>query len=488
MSEEKAIDADFSTPYKVEAYAEHLVDMTFKDVADLGICPPGVKRDYAKRGYKGGWGVFIEERYFGYKANSDPEPDLEVAGVEIKSTCLDRRADGIEVAGERLSLETINYNDDFPDLLFDSKLWHKCKLLLLIWYERVKGIEDPYQQVIRHVKLFTPPVSDIEVIEEDYRTISTMIREGNAEQLSESLTNYLGAATTGSGHDKDLVKQTRYGNGKSAKRRRWSYKQQYMKYVLDTYILGAEEAESIVKDPSELKNSTFEGRVKSLVYAHVGETDETLCDELGIPFDPDNKSQWYVLSYCMLGIHGDRAAEFEKANINLRAVRVEYGFNKLKEATSLDTFEFRDLVATPWEVSKVRRMFEETKFFYVVFEKNADERTSTLRGCFFWSMPTRDMLELERCYNATRDCVKRGVILESRGKRIYNNLPKKSDNRVAHVRPHANKAAYKLQDGTTIGDVEHDASELPDGRAMTRQSFWLNNDYVLDFIKRGLEI
>ena len=37
MSEEKAIDADFSTPYKVEAYAEHLVDMTFKDVADLGI-------------------------------------------------------------------------------------------------------------------------------------------------------------------------------------------------------------------------------------------------------------------------------------------------------------------------------------------------------------------------------------------------------------------------------------------------------------------
>ena len=54
---------------------------------------------------------------------------------------------------------------------------------------------------------------------------------------------------------------------------------------------------------------------------------------------------------------------------------------------------------------------------------------------------------------------------------IANNLPKQSESRVAHVRPH--------------GRDSRDTLPLPDGRVMTKQCFWLNNTYIAQQI--GLE-
>lgn len=45
------------------------------------------------------------------------------------------------------------------------------------------------------------------------------------------------------------------------------------------------------------------------------------------------------------------------------------------------------------------------------------------------------------------------------------------------------KSAYRLLDGTVIGDVEKDANELPNGEFMTTQSFWINNSYILKQLK-----
>ena len=51
------------------------------------------------------------------------------------------------------------------------------------------------------------------------------------------------------------------------------------------------------------------------------------------------------------------------------------------------------------------------------------------------------------------------------------------------MRPHAKKAAYSLHNGLVQGDVEKDADELPNGEFMTKQSFWLNSEYILSQIK-----
>ena len=60
-----------------------------------------------------------------------------------------------------------------------------------------------------------------------------------------------------------------------------------------------------------------------------------------------------------------------------------------------------------------------------------------------------------------------------------NNFQKKSQTQIIHIRPHAQKAAYKLHDGTIIGNYLKDANILPNGDYMTTQSFWINNEYIL---------
>src|SRR5699024_4017480 len=63
------------------------------------------------------------------------------------------------------------------------------------------------------------------------------------------------------------------------------------------------------------------------------------------------------------------------------------------------------------------------------------------------------------------------------------NLPKKSNTKILHVRTHSSKSAYKI-DGIKYGNgnLDTDTDELPNGDLMTKQCFWLNNDYILNQI------
>ena len=91
-------------------------------------------------------------------------------------------------------------------------------------------------------------------------------------------------------------------------------------------------------------------------------------------------------------------------------------------------------------------------------------------------------------WKAIRDVINDGVILTKKGNTIENNFPKKGDNRIIHIRPHAQRSFYVFEDGTTFGSGSiKDTDELPDGRRMTKQSFWLNNTYVLSQLKDELK-
>lgn len=58
---------------------------------------------------KGGMGQAMEEIHFEYTPNSNPTPDFEAAGVELKCTPLKELKDGSLVPKERLVLNIINY-------------------------------------------------------------------------------------------------------------------------------------------------------------------------------------------------------------------------------------------------------------------------------------------------------------------------------------------------------------------------------------------
>ena len=80
---------DLKDELSLLAHAKKLEGHTFREVLELGVAPAGVSREYNSRRYKGGMGTLIEERYFGYRANSDARADFPDAGVELKTTCLD---------------------------------------------------------------------------------------------------------------------------------------------------------------------------------------------------------------------------------------------------------------------------------------------------------------------------------------------------------------------------------------------------------------
>lgn len=485
---------DFSNRQSIERYAAQLRGMSFQDILDLGITPPEYNpKNYSESGYKGGMGNLIEERFFGYKTNSDERPDFPEAGVEVKATCFDiRKKDKVPTAGERLVLTMIPHDKPINVEFESSHLWQKCSTMLLIFYHRDKTV-GKYDQTIEYVGLFTPPVDDLKIIQEDYETIVSYIQSGRADELSEGLTKYLGAATKGATAASSVVTQyypyiEKDGTAtrRQAKKRAFSFKRQYMDYVLHHYLMGERDDSEAVIDRNNLDNASFEEHITGLISKHVGKTDREIAGEYGLPYT-GGKAQWTTLVYRMLGIRNNRAKEFIKAGISVRAVRIEEG-GKINESLSFAPFEFIELLNESWSDSAFRSYLDETKFFFVVFCKRGGEYR--LQGSLFWNMPTSDIEgEAKRCWTETRETIIKGVklVVERRANGriiVSNNLPGMSDNRIVHVRPHAQRSAYKL-DGFCRGDIHKDGSKLPDGRWMTKQSFWFNNGYVLSILNKA---
>ena len=479
---------DFSDEGSILGYAKKLEGHTFRDVLAVGITPDGSvgDADYADKEYKGGVGNLLEERYFGYRANSSPAPDFEEAGIELKTTCFDRKPDGTVRAGERLVLTMIGYDRTIEAELMESHLWEKAGRILLIYYERDKGV-GKYDQRITDVLLFTPPPVDLAIIERDYEIIQRYVTEGRADELSESLTNYLGACTKGATREKSMRDQAVYAPGRKARGRAWCFKNSYMNAVLHDYVLGDGGGESIVKDVADLGGMGFEEYVVAKVRRFVGMGDAAIAKALGMKATAANKSFWKMIAFRLLGLNGQSAEEFEKADVKVRTVRIERR-GAVKESFPLAPFRFADLAAEgDWEESELYRHFDETRYFFVVFEQADDGYR--LKGARFWAMPREDLDgALRDCWSAARRKVRDGVTftkkVQKSGKvKFINDLPGSRDNPIAHVRPHAGKSAYKLADGTKRGNIEKDGDELPDGQWMTKQSFWLNSRYVYEIVK-----
>lgn len=482
-------DTDFSDPSSIERYAANLDGMTFRDILELGIAPEGesAPKDFGSKKYKGGMGTLIEERYFGYKANSDDRPDFPEAGVELKATCFDVLKDGRKSAGERLVLTMIPYDRPVSLDYESSHLKTKLSNILLIYYGRDRSI-DKYDQRIERAVMVRLPEEDMKIIRADYEKIISYIQDGRADELSEGMTTYLGACTKGATEATMWVDQYyEYFNTdtgeierRRAKRRAFSLKRSYMDYVLHTYVLGAPRVgESIVQAGDE--SIDFESYVTALIERHYGEIDRQIAEQYGLEYS-GNKAQWTTLVYRMLGIKNNAAEEFVKAGINVRACRVNKR-GHIEQAMSFPPFEFKQLINEDWETSSFRARLETNRFFFVVFRED-HEGEWRLDRCLFWAMPANEIEgPAKACWDETRKVIREGVKLnpyrDASGKlKVTNNLPGMADNPIVHVRPHTSKAAYKFADGTEIGDIAKNAYELPDGRWMTRQSFWFNKSYL----------
>lgn len=460
-------------------YGKQLEGLSIRDVINLyrSQISESIPQKYFKTTKKGFEGDIVEQLYFGLAANSRQEADMKAAGVELKVTCVERRKNGSLRAGERLSITNVDYNGPIEQDFFKSHVWEKIRRILLVHYLRDKSIRKFDYQFL-FVTLFTPPEQDLLIIKNDYAVINHYLETGNAHLLSESLTDYLGAATKG-GTAESSTRPQYYGNHTPARKRNYSFKNQYMEYVLHAYILkNNEDYKRIVKDARTLHHHSLEEYIKELISSKLGSTDEDLCKELKMDYTPKkNKQMWAGIVFRLLGIIGDKAEEFEKAGIEVKTIK-RNSKGKIKESMSFPAFNFKDLIREKWEDSEVYKFFSGTRFLLVEFREH--DGRFILSSANFWGMPMNDLIgPVKRSWEKTVSVIREGVVLTRRTDgSIGNNLPKISDHSILHVRPHADKAAYRFEDGTEIGNIEKDANELPDGRWMTTQCFWLNNAYL----------
>ncbi|WMJ86974.1 Sau3AI family type II restriction endonuclease [Anaerocolumna sp. MB42-C2] len=459
-------DYDESNPISIEKYAQKLIGKTFNQICEEDIMEFMVVRsnlnyevDHENKNRKGGLGELVEERFFHYQTNNNSNPDFDKAGVELKVTPYKINQNGSISAKERLIITMIDYFAVIEERFESSHLWKKANLILLVYYLYQQEIMNRLDYKIGYVKLFTPPVEDIQIIKHDFELIVEKICAGKAHELSEGDTLYLGAAPKAAS-SKDRRKQP--CSDELAKPRAFAFKNSYMTYVLNNYIIpGKTTYEPIVKGNIE---KSFEDYVIEKIHAYRHCSAEDLCKKFKIDFKRKPKNLEAMLAYRILGIKGNKAEEFEKANIVVKTIRIGNN-NKIKESMSFPTFMFKELIKEEWETSTFGTYLSETRFLFVVY-KFDENNILRLEGCQFWNIPYNDLeVEVHSVWNKTVQVIKEGLQITQKNGKNYNNFPHASDNRVCHVRPHALNA--------------QDTYELPDGRHYPKQCFWLNNYYIM---------
>jgi len=452
-------------PSSIIEFAKKLKGKTLKETCGSKI---------EKHGYKGkgNFGQILEKFYFGYEPNSDAEPDFLEAGLELKSSPLKTLKNGDFRSKERLVLNIINYLEVHKENFETSSFWKKNAHLLLVFYLHDRDL-DLLDYLIKLVDGWQYPKEDLKIIKQDWEFINQKIKKGKAHELSEGDTFYLGACTKGSTALKSFRDQP--FNEEKAKQRAYSLKQGYVNHIIaniakeETAVYG-----KIIEQPEILeKVRSIEEIVISKFRPFYNKYAELIEQELGLELNKNAKSYFSNLTNAILGLKlGQKIEEFEKADIQVKTIRLKEN-NLPKEDISFPTFKYQELIEIDWEDSDFKNILE-SKFFFVFYQ--FEEEKLILRKVKFWNMPYYDILEAKNVWKEMVETVSNGKIVKEVTKNGIRKtyFPKKTENKVSHVRPHARNAA-----DTYVLPVEDKITGLTE---YTKHCFWLNASYVKDEI------
>lgn len=415
---------------------------------------------------KGSHGHILEENVFHYGKNSNSAPDFAEAGIELKVTPYKINKNGTLSAKERLVLNIINYMEEYKNDFYGSHFWYKNKLIEIIWY--LHEDDKPKNEFkITDSLLFQFPKEDLPIIIQDWNVIINKIKNGQAHEISEADTMYLGACTKGA--NSSSVRKQPFSEI-MAKQRAFCLKTSYMTQLVRDYI-GKENLERLNFNYTGLK--TFEQEIEESLYKYKGKSVSELCSMFGI--ESKAKSVNELILARMLGVKGRVANtdEFKKANIVPKTIRINEN-GQMKESMSFPTFKFEKIINETWEESDLFEMFSTTKWLFAVFrEKQGEYYFDKVK---FWNMPMSILeKEIKRVWEKTKEVILLGnIVKEVTDSKRITNFPGMSDNEYCHVRPHAQNAsdAYQLPVTDKLTGLNY----------YTKQCFWLNNKYILKII------
>ena len=192
--------------------------------------------DLSKKKYgggKGGFGNKLEELHYGIINNNESRPDVENLGIEIKANPLIIVDKGKRISpDQRVTLSMINFTDIVSEDFESSHFWKKNKAILFNMF--LLGPQEDYDRRFVIIDIIKPDKDDLLIIKKDWEHIKEKAKVLQADNLSQSDTMYLCAATKGVRNQKPMP----YLDGKAfAKKRSYSYKHSYIAFYLSQYTL-----------------------------------------------------------------------------------------------------------------------------------------------------------------------------------------------------------------------------------------------------------
>ena len=423
---------------------------------------------------KGKLGIIVEEAIFDIKSNNRPEPDIPNLKVELKTTPFKRNKNGSISAKERTVLNIIDFNKENLEDFYASHLWDKCSQILFLFYDGTLDDRPILEYYVQKTYFFKWLEEDMPTIIEDFLRITNKIKIGKAETLSESDGNYLSTCTKGQGHGKDM--RTQPFSSVLAKQRAWELKPSYMTHILNTQVFNNEDIESILQGR---KGVSFQNLILETIKPHIGKTKDALFNEFEI--DSKAKHSTSLLIRKMLGIQKelDNSAEFQKANMNLRVINIKHN-GMPKEDSPFRCYSFKGILQETWEESQVYTEICEKRFMYVFFRAiDKKDTTYVLDKVLFWGFPEYLIPEANHVWEETRKIIKDGVKLTVNGIKVTTNFPTSKINKVIFTKIHASNTLYEVEPNKFVGKGKlSDTDELPDGRKITKHSFWFPKKFV----------
>lgn len=422
---------------------------------------------------KGSFGQIVEEGIFNYPINSKAEADFENLGVELKVTGLKKLKNNQLAIKERLVLNIINYFDEANVDFEHSSFWQKNKQLLIMFYLYDYEQEDANYMIIDSI-LHTFSPKDLEIIKADWKIIHDKIVKGEAENISEADTMYLGACVKGA----DAVSSYRSQPNSTvmARQRAYCLKASYMNSIVNALFEKKTYSEIVGYD--EIQNNTFEYIINDKLSKFLGMSEEELLKHFNV--NKSSKGRFNLLCAKMLGIDGfiNQSDEFVKANIELKTIRVEEN-QIIKEHMSFPHFIYEDIVNQTFEESDIYNKFYSTKFLFVVFQKS--NGAYRFKGTLLWNMPLSDIENyVQPVFELTKETIASGNIVKSIQNGTYKtNFPGITFNKICHVRPHDIKGINKTNKGLTL-PVPDKLTKLT---KYTKHCFWLDRHYILNILK-----
>lgn len=449
----KNMNYDITSKDSIVDYAKTFIDRSLLDVLnedDRKKISEEIAKYNGKR--KGHFGDLVEEYLFGIENNSNAEADFKEVGIELKTTPIKQLKSKKFSPKERLVFSMIDYMTIIDEKWESSSFLKKNQLLLLMFYlyEEDKNLLEYKFKIIELLNLLSGvSAADIAQIQQDWEKIVDKVRRGEAHLLSESDTLYLGAAPKASS-SKNRRAQPNSDIG--AKPRAFSLKTTYLNYLIQKFLGRRTAKHSSLTEESHLP-LTIEENVQARFAPYIGKTNIEIESLLNISYNERPKSHRRLLVNKLLGSKSNKVEEFEKANVTLKVIALE-PTGKLKESISFPIFKYTEIVNEIWEESCFYEQLTQKKFLFIVFRKSLDG-SDKLEKVKFWNFPMKDIDEVKWVWEETV-------------KRIKNekadSLPKISENKVSHVRPHG-------RDSKDVLDTGYGTKEV-------KKCFWLNAKYI----------